>query len=780
MTYLAINKGTAEWLLGKSGLVEELHSSIVFDVSVLNRLSNECFVEGAFRVAYDESADIVVVWNIDYLTGTGEESWGFIKIDDDGGLNAFPEISQEVFERASYVACQRLQGLLVEGSFIHRSFSNGAHTCLAGRGTTARQYSIGYYDRAIDSGDSSRNAIICIGPSQDFTPLSNGVIREAAELDKHVLSADSLIIEGRKRLQSSTDELITLRQRLRSYASDAAILGEFSEIEVSVANTQIANGDQARALGFSFEDWVSIDSPLSDVQRRILFSDAIRSHPLRIVGPAGSGKTLLMQLLALRQLRLADERGSKIRILYMTHNSSMSQLVQNRFDILRQNEVSAGENRSQIDIFTLAEYGVNQLDLELDSIIDKDAFQAKAFQLEEVRSSLETTIQEKPEVVAKSRLFAEVSDNPNLIELLAKLIMAEISIGIKGNGLESDRKRYVQSERALSRIHGVLSQDERDMVFSVFERYQQYVFQQLEVLDSDDIALSLLGKLRVPVWGLKRRTRGYDYVFVDETQLFNENERRVLPLLTNGATSHVPIVLALDEAQDLFGNSQSAAGLATLGIPDISNESLGSIHRSTREIIRLAFFVIQRSTDLFSSDFPDFTDAANTMQTSQHPLALPPRIDTANQESRNLGRYILKAIRALRKENVRQIAVVIHSDLYWDVVVNELKISDLPLQVVQERGVSLPIGSPVVVVTRPEHCGGQEFDAVIIVGLEQGVVPPRPLANPALSSAVEQQMIREVYLAVTRARYRVLFVLSSGATPNTLLQEAKMAGLVSD
>ena len=81
-------------------------------------------------------------------------------------------------------------------------------------------------------------------------------------------------------------------------------------------------------------------------------------------------------------------------------------------------------------------------------------------------------------------------------------------------------------------------------------------------------------------------------------------------------------------------------------------------------------------------------------------------------------------------------------------------------------------------LTRPAYVGGQEFDAVILVGLEQGVVPPRVVGNDALAVAVEQATLRELYVSITRARYQVLVVLSVGTTLTSILQDAVIAGFL--
>jgi hypothetical protein len=159
-------------------------------------------------------------------------------------------------------------------------------------------------------------------------------------------------------------------------------------------------------------------------------------------------------------------------------------------------------------------------------------------------------------------------------------------------------------------------------LFDVFEQYQFKVFETLEVLDCDDIALSLLARLHTPIWEMKRRKGGCDWIFVDEAQLFNENERRLFPLLTRGTLPYVPAVLAMDEAQQV--RSTSMPGLGLLGFDTVASETLHAIHRSSPAIIRLAFHVIQRTTDLFGPDFPDFTVASRSSVRSDHALVENP------------------------------------------------------------------------------------------------------------------------------------------------------------
>ena len=720
---------------------------------------------------------VLAIWNVDYLTGTDEESWGFVKLSGEMGVLARPDIFPEVLERCLYVINQRLQSLFVEGAFIHRAYPNGAHTCLAGRGSVARKLSIGYFEQKVITPSSTLHSLVCLGPAFHFGELSAAAAVAGRELRTFTAQANALIDARRRKPVGKPDLLADVRRFVSPYlwTDDVSEGGEYRHVEVTTDGAAIKEQRAYSAAGFRYSDWIRQDSSLSDVQRRILESDAIDRHPLRIVGPAGSGKTLLLQLLAMRRLEEARRTDSQVRILYLVHNAAMAQTVGHRLSVLGLTD-NRGNLKQRINVTTLTDYARDELGLEEGAVIDADAREAKEFQLEVVIESLEILFESRRKEIDKSELFSAVRDAPELVPVLAMLIVSEISTAIKGHGLENDRKRYVQAERRLSRLHGLLGELERTLMFDVFERYHHVVFEEYEVLDTDDIALSLLGRLRTPIWALKRRDAGYDYVFVDETQLFNENERRLIPLLTNGSRAHVPVVLALDEAQDV--SARSTAGMATLGIPNISNESLASIHRSTRAIVRLAFYVIQRSTDLFGVDFPNFTGMAEHMMPDDHPLAVQPRVEVAPGGAQGIGRFVVKMIRRLRKRNLRQIAVICHSEAHYGTLATELRATDLPLHELVTRGEKLDPRPPLVALTRPAYVGGQEFDAVILVGLEQGVVPPRVVGNDALAVAIEQRTVRELYLSITRARYQVLVVLSPGTTLTSILEGAASSGLL--
>jgi superfamily I DNA/RNA helicase len=722
---------------------------------------------------YARPAQLLAIWNRDYLSGTGGEPWGVFKLDGAFALKGEPAISQQVFERIVYVMNQRLQGLVLESELIHRTWPNGSHTCIAGRGVEIRQYSIVYFEGAAGYGSLTSRAILVVGPAHDFDRLQTAIESEIRNFVPLVGLANSLIDLQRRRPLLDAPAFPALREAL---APDQEQREKFSDVTVTTEYRQ-KGASAYETLHWDYFTWLESGS-LSEAQRRVLTSEALRRHPVRVIGPAGSGKTLLMQLLALRHLHKAHTDGQNIKVLYLVHNAPMAQTVGDRFRALGGEEFLTSPEQS-LTVTTLAEHSRQLIGLSETMVIDKDAQKTKLFQYEQVQEAFRAALNANQKVVDGSPLLSQISRDNELFELVALLVMAEISTVIKGRGLMEDEQRYTNSDIPLSRFHGILNPGERRVIFDCFKRYHHFIFETYEMLDADDIALSLAGRLRTPVWKLKRKTEGFDFVFVDEAQLFNENERRVLPFLTKDMTPHVPIALALDEAQEPFGFA--AAGLATLGIPNIENEELPSNHRSTREIVDLAFFVIQRTTDLFGSDFPDFTKNGTAAISSTSPQAEPPRIIRYLGKEQKFGDFVVRLVQELRAKNVRQIAVVCHAEAYWNEVMERLDKATpaLPLHVIAQRGEKLSPDQPLVVLSRPAHIGGQEFDAVLLLGLEEGLVPPRVPDNPPLAAALEQQTLREIYLSVTRAKFRVIFVLNRGASPHLTIQEAKSAGLVS-
>ncbi|MDP9025812.1 MAG: UvrD-helicase domain-containing protein [Candidatus Eremiobacteraeota bacterium] len=771
---MALPQSAVEWLNEKKGIQEALATLI--QRRAWATLAEGEFTESGFSISLLSAERLLVVWHAEYLQANAEESWAFIRLEPPIGLLSHSILTPMALKRAIQLASRRLKGLLLDSEWEGRRHQGAGNTVIVGMRTDAFRQHLGYAESEIQTGVNSRSrAITIVGPESRWEDVS-GAATEGTVVSERLYRSCEALLKGtgrkRKLISDEAPPFNLLRSLLRPTMSHQV---PFENVTLSTSRSSFTEGDIDRTRSWSYDDWIRSDA-LSIVQRRILEKNAVREHPVRIIGPAGSGKTLLMQLLAMRQLTgtVPDVRPS---VLYITHNSAMADSVRKRFDDLGAAEFLETTNaRGQryLDVKTLTEYALDKLsDIEGGNLISRDAESAKQWQIEQVESSLDFIGRAYPQAVSMSALLSRALGGEGTRRVFSRLVLAEISNTIKGHGLVNDRERYVSSPTALSRFHRTLSEKEREFIFSVFERYQKVLRGEHEAVDPDDIALDLLSKLRTSGWDVNRKRRGYDFVFVDEAQLFNENERRIFPLLTKGQTRLAPIALALDEAQELFG--QRAAGFGALGLAEIEVETLPFNHRSSREIVDLAFFVIEKTTDLFGVEFPNFSNFVEMSDLKSS--GTRPYVYRTAGVTGGIAQSVIALCADMRQRH-DTIAVVCHGDRYFGIVDEALKaIAGLQVQFLLERGRQAH-GKKHVVFTRPEYVGGQEFDAVIIVGLEEGVVPPRIVDNEALSAALEQQSLRELYLSVTRARCEVAFPIDEWASPSVVLQDAVTEKLV--
>ncbi|HEY0426487.1 MAG TPA: UvrD-helicase domain-containing protein [Pyrinomonadaceae bacterium] len=781
MKYLGITQKTAEWLLNSShrnAISQEIKGLIEADKL------KECILSiGALRIAAYEST-VLCLWNTDYLSASGYEEWGFVSLSKQHGLLAVEEILEEVLERCLLIINLRLQGLLLpDDRFIHRSLGGNAHSCLSGRGE-ARQYSIGYVEDTIRLATYEARSLVCVGPwgGTDFDDLKRLAQDAGNQMQVLLESANNLLTLSKKRPAIDSSLFKDLREQFLSETtkqSDGIPIQKMPEL-----SSPQQSADVYSTVNWNYDKWLTENSPLTQEQRFIINSDVILKQPIRITGTAGSGKTLTMQLLAMQRLRQAKENKENLRSLYVVHNMEMANTVEQRFLTLGADEFLKSRAEQFLDINTLFGFCQDMLSIPANSVIDKDANNTKIFQRDEVMRFTEEIFLEKREIILEQKdgnnicpILRQFVDKNESFTSLIELICNEIGVTIKGRALIDDRKRYTQSEKPLSRFHALLSIREREIVFDIFEMYRHEVFEVYQVLDSDDVAISLLGTLNTPLWEMQRKIKGYDFVFVDETQLFNENERSLFHFLTKGDSNHLPIALALDLAQDLRGNISS--GFGRLGIENISNQNLRSVHRCTKDILKLAFFIIQRTVDLFTAEFPDFTSDTVTLVPDNHPLAEKPRL-IVRGESATFAKSIVKEVRLLRSKNIRQIAIIVMVEKYWDEIKHQLsKELNIPLFIQSKRGELIDPQKPIVVLTRPDNVGGQEFDAVICIGLERGLIP-RQVAHGGLSAALEQQALREIYLSFTRARYQLILINPRGSDASRVIQDAISEKLINE
>ena len=421
MKYLAITQKTADWLIRTPNALKSILTELD-SITQTQSLKEGVLAVGSLRACADKS-NVLCLWNTDYTTASGSEEWGFILLVPENGLFSNRSIIAEVFERSLFVINQRLQALLLpDDRYIHRNLGDNIHCCLAGRGVHARQYSIGYIEGVYSVDDSEIRSILTVGPwGGGIEQIKRLVQKEGQHIEDLIQSAVNILNDAAKRPAIDSTAFMGLRQYFLPQSLTRGLVPDKLPI-VEVPELEEVNISQNRAyetLSWDYEKWIDEENGLSDTQRAILVGDVLLKQPLRLIGAAGSGKTLLMHLLCIRRLEDARKNNQPIRILYVVHNNDMADTMINRFVTLGAEKYLEEKSEQRLIISTLFGYSKERLGLPETAIIDKDAYQTKIFQRDVVKKCIKDVISNSTNKIEKSYFLKELSTKVESLDVYA-------------------------------------------------------------------------------------------------------------------------------------------------------------------------------------------------------------------------------------------------------------------------------------------------------------------------------------------------------------------------
>jgi superfamily I DNA/RNA helicase len=530
-------------------------------------------------------------------------------------------------------------------------------------------------------------------------------------------------------------------------------MGENYRSEDADVRINRGRGEDRHLFSMSRSDWMENGSPLTTQQRRIIND---KKCPLRIHGPGGSGKTLVLILKALSTLHAAAAQGNTCKVLMILHNNEVRNNIRAAIEAIDESDLLASdENDDQyLDVETLHSWCMKKLKIDAgeDYALHSDVVASKRRQDEILGHVLDHAIQHRlPNMgsLLSNDLTAHLlGPRDKLVEKMRH----EIAIRIKGRGMRNEQKMYVESPLR-SFVGRNENRSDRYFLFKIAEEYEKEL-QKAGRLDTDDVVLSMQSRLAAPLWNRQRKTLGYDFVFVDETHVFNENERRVLPYLTRGTEENLPIIMVFDEAQSIGGRRGE---LEEIGIHKSEQRRLSYVHRSSPQIYRLARDLIERTSLVFSEFSGD--EAMSRMSERDLKKCKPP-ILVFSDGNESAATIAAEMAIELREKNYRRIGIISFDSFLLESIEQRIVERKGDGQILRERGDSRA-GNPYpgIFIMTPENCGGLEFDGVILVGVDDGQVPPS-LHNisPEGHLSVREEASKELYTALTRARYHVAFV----------------------
>ncbi|TDT88631.1 UvrD-helicase domain-containing protein [Pseudodesulfovibrio indicus] len=536
-----------------------------------------------------------------------------------------------------------------------------------------------------------------------------------------------------------------------------------------------------------YESWLIA---LTETQKKFVLSKMKSPH--RLEGPAGTGKTLCLILKCIHELVTAHKLGNEHHSVIIAHSESTKKNIEEILtaNIIQLPFISLKREHSiqSVHITTLQGLCGELLTMSITEteFLDNDAMTSKGIQSLYIRESLDSVIDKE---LNSYKHFLSNEFYQYIItedrDIISDLLQHEISILIKGRA-EEDKSKYTALERFEYGLP-VKTDPDRSFVFLVYLEYQRQL-QLASQFDTDDIILSASAQLNTPLWRRRRLQEGYDSIFIDETHLFNMNELSMFHYLSKSQKEY-PIAFTIDKSQAIgdhgWHDNFFVTALTSNNVVDATKTSITSIFRCSSEIVELAFAVMSSGASLFTNFDNPLEISSSTFTAQEEKLCADPlyyETDTDEelvQKSFELAAKISKDLDVTKSE----VLIVAFDDSLFNQIEKYATKHNKPLFLLKNRGdIELKeraSKSGAHLLSKPDYVGGLEFAAVILVGVDKGRVPPTKDQHTIESRAfLKYAYHNRLYVAVTRAKYRVAILGTKDRGPSELLNTAVEKGIL--
>lgn len=531
-----------------------------------------------------------------------------------------------------------------------------------------------------------------------------------------------------------------------------------------------------------FEKWQRL---LTDEQMKFVQSDW--SVPHRLEGPAGTGKTLCLVLKAINTLNTCAQNTMPHKMVFVVPSDELAETIKNRLigngggDYIVDNISGYEEKPQTISVITLQKLCAQLLNYEVaeSEFLDRDSVESKNTQLLYLDQII-SDIKSKDLVAISAFLSKDFFSFLNSEDAwtLAQLLRHEVSVVIKGraNGALETYKSIPPLDYGLP----VKTPQDKEYIFRKFLDYQDRL-ESSNQYDIDDIVISAVGQLDTPIWRRRRQQLGFDSIFIDEVHLFNLNEISVLHFLTKRPTS-VPISYSIDRSQavgDIGWNDYDFYNaLGTDQCSSSNRNSVTAVFRSSSEIIELAFCVTASGASLFTNFENPLDLATETFTADEEKKCAKPCVSyVADDSDIALATYrqvdqMAKALQSGRDN----ILVIVFDEEILGSIKQDWRQTNKGFKTLEKRGDFAALaeagraGCPVI--STPELVGGLEFGGVVLVGCDKGRLPPNGSTSEFGRAYLNYRAHNNLYVAITRAKYRVEFIVNQNRGVSDILRRA--------
>ena len=540
--------------------------------------------------------------------------------------------------------------------------------------------------------------------------------------------------------------------------------------------------------GFRYLNYAMQFSKLTKTQRSVVENNNI-SSPIRIEGPAGTGKTASMLLRAYRLLEENRRDGKPFKVLFVAHSESTRTETFNSFSLLDNSDIYLSTSSKQRILFTtLFDYCIDTLRLERSNIIENDATEAKQTQIMLIADAAERIIEEKYKTYRPllSNDFNKLIDKAvTPRNILISLLQHEFSIQIKGR-TDGSYEEYC----ALQSIPNALpanSKNEKKFVYAIFKEYQDMLY-KTQVYDNDDITVAALSHWNAPIWRRERIAAGFDYIFVDEMHLFSVNEQHAFHYLTKYPEQRkIPLCFALDYSQAIGDRGDISQDYIETNFGEAERNNYKTVFRSSPEITDFCAAIAASGALMFESNYKNpYEVPASGFTTQEESWCTTPQLfmypdDTSMIAS--IHEHIELCKKELQCKN-SEIAVITFEDslLYKESLAKLSEEWQKEVFLLKDRETidvrKITAREDPIILSSPYNVNGLEFKCVILVGVDEGRVPKITGTEDVSANYIKYSAFNQLYLTSSRAKFRLILIGNSLHGTSSCLQYALENGRV--
>jgi hypothetical protein len=518
------------------------------------------------------------------------------------------------------------------------------------------------------------------------------------------------------------------------------------------------NSQMQRAAQYSLEDWYV--ARLTTDQRR--FVDHPLTGSVRLVGPAGSGKTVALVVKCLRELHQATtDQGCLKRFLFLTHASSTATGIENlalSMDPTDAIELLASSRPSLI-ITTLYSLANAHMRYDLDELtpVSLDGHEGRAFQADVLNEVIEAYrkgdwIAYKSGCSVPFVAYMESAKDSTERRFFLWELLNEFACVLDAEGVRTGTARREQylSEKRKAWMMVLGTREERQVALNLYDNFRAWLRSE-KAIGGDQMISDFLNHLDSFRWEATREQEGFDAVFVDELHLFNRQERMIFRHLLKQPDKQPTVFMAYDAKQsprDTF-----------LGLPSKDSEKydfwrdaqlgkmekieLVDVFRYSPQIAKALTYIDQSfpGQDL-DDDWPAYKGISRT---SNGPVPIVCELTNTIATYTIIFRRAYELQKKLGKN--RRVAVLCASN---ELFVRYLKFTELRSNfhaiTSRDDASGIPLSARKFIFSMPEYVAGLQFDTVLLIDVNKNEVPEGPFSTAALRKFASQ-----VYLGASRA-----------------------------